>query len=299
MKSYLIGIFKNTTQFETKEGIVNLTSAKLNSSQNPVDFPFIGGREREGHIAIVSGFFQNNSLFECNLVEVSPSWISEILVQMLKKGDITWDVLITQLNFSKEILIGPVPIPIVASSSKPLCVLVVGHRESQQGARTVTENVSEFDFNSEIAEKVQEKVTKAEVKILFRDDDSQGYRKLPAKINREQPDFIVSLHFNAASSSRATGTEMLYYHSSSKGHNMALKMQRHVLSALNLSNRKTKKIKATERGGHLLKYTAAPCIITEPFFGSNKNDEKKVLDNVQKLVDAYVLGIDEIATSMF
>lgn len=299
MKSYLIGVFKNTTQFETKEGIVKLTTAKLNSTQKSIDFIFNGGLEREGQIAIVSGFFQNDTLFESNLIEVAPSWLSEILVQMLKNGDISWDVLIEKLNISKEILIGAISVPIVDSSTKPLCVLVVGHRKSQKGAVTINEGVNEFDFNSEIAEKVKNKVSKANIKILFRDDNSQGYRNLPSKINALQPNFIVSLHFNAAGSLSARGTEMLYYHSSKAGHKMALIMQDHVLNALKLKNRFTKKIKATERGGHLLKYTTAPCIITEPFFGSNKDDEKIALNNIQKLVDAYVLGINEIATSMF
>ena len=299
MKSYLIGIFKNTSDFETKQGTIKLTSARLQSSNNPSDFPFEGAREHEGHFAIVSGFFQNNTLFDCQLIEISSSWISEILVQMLKDGDTTWNVLIRQLAQSKNIVIGPVPVPLTNSSPKPLCVLVVGHRQSQKGARMIQNNIFEFDFNSEIAQSVKQQVTKANVSILFRDNNSQGYTRLPAKINALQPKFIVSLHFNASDRASANGTEMLYYHSSKKGHKMALIMQRHVLASLGLKNRFTKKVKATERGGHLLKYTTAPCIITEPFFGSNAHDELTAINKKQDLITAYASGIDDIATSLF
>ncbi|WCO01707.1 N-acetylmuramoyl-L-alanine amidase [Psychroserpens ponticola] len=299
MKSYLIGVFKNASDFETKQGVIKLTSAKLQSPNNPANFPFEDAREYEGHLAIVSGFFQNNTLFESQLIEISPSWISEILVQMLKSGDTTWDVLIRQLTISKDIVIGPVPVPSANPSIKPLCVLVVGHRKSQKGARMMINNIFEFDFNSEIAQAVKQQVTKANVKIVFRDDNNQGYTHLPAKINALQPKFIVSLHFNAAGHKSANGTEMLYYHSSKNGHSMALIMQRQVLASLGLRNRYTKKVKATERGGHLLKYTAAPCIITEPFFGTNDLDELTAITKKRDLINAYVSGIDEIVTSMF
>jgi len=295
MKSYFIGVFKNTSDFETNHGTILLTSAKLQSNVNPSDLPFIGARENEGHIAIVSGFFQNNILFESELIEISPSWISEILVQMLKSRDISWDVLIEQLTKSKNIVVGPNPVSVSSSTTKPLCALVVGHRKSQKGARTSINNHFEFDFNSEIATAVKQKVNKANVKIVFRDDTHDGYTRLPAKINALNPNFIVSLHFNASSNSRANGTEMLYYHSSKKGHKMALIMQQHVLGALGLRNRFTKKVKATERGGHLLKYTAAPCIITEPFFGTNHNDEQTAITKKQGLIKAYASGIDAIS----
>ncbi|WP_299114959.1 N-acetylmuramoyl-L-alanine amidase [uncultured Winogradskyella sp.] len=299
MKSYFIGVFKNTSDFETNHGIIKLTSVKLQSPNDPSDFPFVGARENEGHIAIVSGFFQNNTLFECELIEISPSWISEILVQMLKSGNTSWDVLIEQLTKSRDIVIGPKPLTDPNTTAKPLCALVVGHRQSQKGARMLLNNVFEFDFNSEIAEAVKQKVKKANVKIVFRDDTSNGYTRLPAKINALQPKFIVSLHFNASGNSRANGTEMLYYHSSKKGYKMALIMQRHVLEALGLRNRFTKKVKVTERGGHLLKYTAAPCIITEPFFGTNSHDEQTAIAKKQDLIKAYASGIDEIVTALF
>lgn len=299
MKSYFIGVFKNTSDFETKDGLITLTSVKLQSSNTPSDFPFAEARENEGRIAIVGGFFKNDTLFESDLIEISPSWISEILVQMLKDNDTSWDVLIAQLTASKDIVIGPAPIPTPNPTPKPLCVLVVGHRQGQKGARMLNNNIFEFDFNSEIAQAIKQQVKKANIKILFRDDNNEGYTRLPAKINALQPKFIVSLHFNAVDNRRVSGTEMLYYHSSKTGHKMALAMQRHVLTALGLKNRRTKKVRQAERGGHLLKYTAAPCIITEPFFGTNSNDEQTAMTKKQDLIDAYAAGIDEIATNLF
>ncbi|MGB1247812.1 MAG: N-acetylmuramoyl-L-alanine amidase [Chitinophagales bacterium] len=262
------------------------------------DNPLRQAREREGALAIVQGDLDNNILYSTKVIEIAPSWISLTMITMLERGELSWDDMTKRIEKSKNIIIGTINPPVADNSNKPLCALVVGHRPNAPGACSAKFNICEFPFNKEIAEQVQAKVKNARVQLVYRDNHPKGYSTLPAKINALSPNFIVSLHCNAASPD-AKGTEMLYYHTSTKSHKMAKIMQRKVLDAFNFSNRYTKARSGDDRGVHLLKNTAAPCIITEPFFFSNDTETEIVLNNKSKLVDAYTNGIDEIASTMF
>lgn len=171
--------------------------------------------------------------------------------------------------------------------------LVVGHKPSSRGAYNETSDVYEFDFNDKLVEAVEEELTfgwfdKVESVIIYRDT----YTGLPGKIDAENPDFIVSFHCNAFNK-KAGGTEVLYYHKSKKGKKMADILQKHFLRRLGLKDRGVIGKTAEDRGGYLLRYTNAPCVIAEPFFIDN-DDEYNSAD-FDKLVLAYVDAIEEMA----
>ncbi len=123
------------------------------------------------------------------------------------------------------------------------------------------------------------------------------YQALPSDINELNPDFIISLHCNAFNQ-EASGCEMLYYHRSAKGKMMAAILQNDIRSVLNNNDRGIKAKSAEDRGGFLLKYTNAPCVIAEPFFIDNNHELANAQDKYQQMVAAFAQSIESIA-SMF
>jgi N-acetylmuramoyl-L-alanine amidase len=95
-----------------------------------------------------------------------------------------------------------------------------------------------------------------------------------------------------------SGTEVLYYHTSQKGKQMAEILQNHLVTYLGLKDRGIKPKSAEDRGGYLLRYTNAPCVIAEPFFIDNDQDLSVAMLNKSGLADAYIKAIDEIANTL-
>ncbi|MEW5924464.1 MAG: N-acetylmuramoyl-L-alanine amidase [Candidatus Zixiibacteriota bacterium] len=177
-----------------------------------------------------------------------------------------------------------------AEEKRRLCALVIGHKKNSPGAASSDGSISEFVFNEQLAVLIEGKVTQADVQRVYR----RTLESLPHDINNLNPDFIISLHCNSFHQ-KATGTEVLYYHKSERGKGAAAVLQKHLVGHLGLKNRGTKPKNAEERGGYLLKYTKAPCIISEPFFISNNDDLARAQEDFAGLAAACAAAIDEIA----
>lgn len=175
-------------------------------------------------------------------------------------------------------------------SNKKLCALVVGHTEGSPGASNRRSAVTEFGFNNDLAIRIENKITDVEVQRIYR----RTYRSLPGDINAFNPDFIVSLHCNAFNK-RASGTEVLYYRKSGNGKDMADIFVNHLVNHLGLPNRGVKPRTSEDRGGYLLRYTKAPCIIVEPFFIDNDKDLVVAQRDIDGLVCAYINAICDIS----
>ncbi len=173
------------------------------------------------------------------------------------------------------------------------CALVIGHKNSSQGAVNKSSGTTEFTFNESLSKKIEDAVTGVTVQRIFR----RTYQTLPGDINDFNPDFIISLHCNAFNES-VSGTEVLYYHRSTKGEQFAAVLQKKLLKALKLNDRGIKPKTAEDRGGFLLRYTQAPCILAEHFFIDNDSDLKIAKKNQKQLVQAYADAISAIAAIM-
>jgi len=171
-----------------------------------------------------------------------------------------------------------------------LCALVIGHKKTSPGAVNKNKNLTEFDFNEDLAMKIEKKVNDAEVQRVYR----RTYAELPGDIDALDPDFIVSLHCNAFNTT-ASGTEVLYYHRSEKGRQMAEILQQHLVNQLGLQDRGIKPKSTEDRGGTLLRHTKAPCVIAEPFFIDNDGDLERAQSDIEGLARAYADAIDEVA----
>lgn len=170
-------------------------------------------------------------------------------------------------------------------------VLVIGHTEKSPGACNTANSICEFEFNKKLAKEVVSinNNNRCEIEVVYRD----RYKDLPGKINKLNPDFVICLHNNAFNT-RVTGSETLYYHKSKKGKKMASIFQTKIVKALKSKDRGIKGKSSEERGGYILKYTRAPCILIEPFFIDNDMDYRNAVDRYPKLIMACSESIYEI-----
>ncbi len=171
--------------------------------------------------------------------------------------------------------------------------IVVGHKPSSPGAGNKKYGLSEWNYNNALAKKISNELGELNVHCVI--VQRKSYHDLPFEINDDvMPDLVVSLHCNAFNT-EVSGTEVLYYHSSTKGKEVAAVMQRHLLAALHLPDRGIKPKHSEDRGGYLLRYTDAVCLICEPFFIDNDKDCERAFTLEKGLVWAYVDAIVEIA----
>lgn len=174
--------------------------------------------------------------------------------------------------------------------------LIVGHRPDAPGAVS-RDGLTEYDYNSKVVARVAELLRESSVVepvIVHRG----SYATLPNDVNATGADFAISFHANGYSNALATGTEALYWHSSTKGAAMAAVLLREMLQALGLRDRGIKPITSGERGSRILKGTAMPCVIVEPFFLTNQQDKQIAVSKQDALVDAYVRAITQIAEQL-
>lgn len=175
-----------------------------------------------------------------------------------------------------------------------LCALVIGHSAASPGAINLASGVQEFEFNDALAKQIEAQTRNVDVHRIYR----RNYQQLPSDINATNPDFVIDLHCNAFNG-RASGTEVLYYHRSTKGKQIAEITLTHLVTTLELPNRGSKAKTTEDRGGYLLRYTDSPCIIVEPFFIDNDADLARAYQRYDKLVLAYVTAIEAIAQVLF
>lgn len=95
-------------------------------------------------------------------------------------------------------------------------------------------------------------------------------------------DCAIELHANAYNGT-ASGSEVLYWHTSAKGKKLATDLQEAIIKVLNLPNRGIKPLSGEDRGGGILKGTVAPTVISEPFFIDNPKDLKLAEDKMEQL----------------
>ncbi len=67
------------------------------------------------------------------------------------------------------------------------------------------------------------------------------------------------------------------------------------IKALELPDRGIVPRTSEDRGGNLLRYTYAPCLIAEPFFINNDEDLRIAMENREQLITAYADTIVTIA----
>ena len=170
----------------------------------------------------------------------------------------------------------------------------IGHggigRNYDSGA-IAADGTHEHSFNRDELAPLLVKELEARGHKVFIVIQEKSFGELPARINALNPDLILSLHFNAYNG-KATGSEVLYWHTSRKSKALAENIQKGTVAALGLADRGAKGL-AKGRGSELLRRTNAPCVILEPFFGDNPADLARARENLSTLAKAIAASLDE------
>ena len=180
--------------------------------------------------------------------------------------------------------------------------LASGEKVRDYGAVSADKSMSEFKWNQDFIENyVIPEFDKNNIKskIVLR---KVGITGLINDLNRaaEKDDIILSFHLNSASST-ATGTETLYWHTSTKGKKIAEIIQKNLVSVLGLANRgikiRRKPLNKTDalnqRGWEMFQKTKVPFVMLESFFISNNNDLKIGTEKKRELAASIVKSIKE------
>lgn len=185
--------------------------------------------------------------------------------------------------------------------------LCVGHsrkiRGRVDGGAVSVDGVSEFDFNSELAGLIQEKLMRAGINsAIFDAYHGSGYTAamtdLAAQVKKYGADIVVELHFNSSDDPKSNGYEYLHWHNSKNGTRLAtIFLSEHgryfpksrARGLVNISSEK-------QRGGGFLKRTHCPAVVLEPFFGSNRKEWDHYSENMDRLADMYVSAITKYFT---
>ena len=282
-KDFIMGILKSGGYLSTESGDILLTTISMQTAQSPESATLKVAPQDLGKTALVEGKLSADVLYSAHITEIFSPVVSWLVNALINKGIVSpaqlKDVLTEMASEEQGI-----------ENVKKLCALVIGHKKSSPGAVNAKSNVSEFDFNDNLALQIEKKVQKSKVQRIYR----RTYEELPDDINALGPDFIISLHCNAFDTN-VSGTEVLYYHKSEGGRKMAEVLLAQLVKHLELPNRGIKPRNSEERGGYLLRYTWAPCVIAEPFFIDNDRDLNRARERLDGLAGAYAAAIDEIS----
>jgi N-acetylmuramoyl-L-alanine amidase len=282
-KDWLIGVLIREGYIKTEAGEILLSKLAQVASEAPESALLEIDAEHLGKTALVRGVLAGGVLYSAQVMEVLPRLTGALIQSLVEKEIVSFAEIQDSLSGLEEEKPEEEP-------SKKLCALVIGQKKSSPGARKANADLREFDFDENLAISIEKKVQGARIQRIYR----RTYSELPSDINALGPDFIVSLHCNAFNK-RVSGTEVLYYHKSQTGKRMAEALLNHLVKHLGLPNRGVKPKTSEDRGGTLLRYTDAPCVITEPFFIDNDRDLARAQEDMEGLVAAYATAIDEIS----
>jgi len=282
-KDWLIGSLLRQGQLKTESGEILLTTLPRGATQEPESGALLVEDEAVGKTILTKGDLEERTLYSAEIVETLPRLTGALIQMLAEKGIISLTEMqgyLSDLVDKKEEGVEPAK----------LCALVIGHKKSSPGAVNAKTGLNEFDFNENLAILIEKKAQRTQIQRVYR----RTYQELPGDINGLNPHLVLSLHCNAFNG-RTSGTEVLYYHRSEVGKRIAEILQRHLLDFLGLRDRGIKEKTAEDRGGYLLRYTKAPCVIAEPFFIDNDQDLAKAQENLEGLAGVCARAIDEMA----
>ena len=174
-----------------------------------------------------------------------------------------------------------------------MIALCVGHsRPNDSGAASVT-GVSEWDYNSELAEMIGSKLRQPyKIYSTYQGNSYvSAMRWLAKKLHDDRVDVAVELHFNSATP-KATGHEWLYWNTSEKGRLLARSLRDSFEDSFpSLTSRGIKARQKGSRGAMFLRATCMPACIAEPFFGSNEEDWELALKHKEGIATSIAGGL--------
>jgi len=167
-------------------------------------------------------------------------------------------------------------------------VLDAGHGGIDRGARGADGKTYEKTVALDTAKRI-ERGLKARGYRVIMTRRSDYFISLPARVQaatRQRNSVFVSIHYNWARNSGASGTETFYYNS--RSYPLAANIQREINRVAPTPNRGVKKARF-----HVLRNNLRPAVLVELGFMSNSSELQliKSASYRQRLADAVVRGI--------
>ncbi len=279
-KRFFVGTVEADASLKSSGRSFGLTPQTFDADRSdvrPLELP----EELSGSSILLKGSAHGEMIYEASYIETLSPVTRQLMESLIENGTLSIDELQAHLSESDE------------KTVKKRCALVIGHKQSSPGAFNESHQLSEFDFNDDLSLRIGRLCKNVEIQRIYR----RTYKELPDDINAAHPDFIISLHCNAYNAS-VSGTEMLYHHTSANGKRMAEIVQKKMVDFLALPDRGIRPRTTEDRGGFLLRYTKAPCVICEPFFIDNDSDLQKALADRDALAAVYADAIESIAQQL-
>lgn len=161
--------------------------------------------------------------------------------------------------------------------------IVIGHRPKAPGAYSHFLGETEYQFNSKVANLL------TDIADVYERPDipfvSEGFiiSQLVKEINKKSYDMVISLHFNSFHNEQAHGATALYYLTNKFGKAIAKEFVQMISDDFGISKRELIPVTSKkDRGGTLICGVKSPCILVEPFFGSNEFDACQFKDQEAK-----------------
>ena len=155
----------------------------------------------------------------------------------------------------------------------------VGHTSYAKGAYSLTIGESEYDYNLAVAKKLVELGDCKNIKyeMFTFDPKVSSYTKrqqlVAKKINEDDFDLVIELHYNSAESHTARGVLVLYYYKSSKGREAAKVIGDSIFNVFQTERDPDVGLSSDKQNGYQAVVTPKPvAILLEPFFGSNPQE---------------------------
>jgi N-acetylmuramoyl-L-alanine amidase len=282
-KDLLSGILREGGYLTTKSGKIRLKERQKGPEKRHKSVPLDVDPDNVGKMVLVKGNLTKKVLNDTKIVEFLTPVTGSLINSLVDKGILSLEEIRHQLaELESE---DP-----ETQGQRKKCALVIGHKKTSPGALNPNTGIKEFDFNEALAISIEGKTTTSEIQRIYR----RTYKDLPDDINQYDPHFTISLHCNAFNQ-EVSGTEVLYYYNSKKGKIMAEILQNALVGYLKLPDRGAKPKASEDRGGYLLRYTEAPCVIAEPFFIDNDDDLARAQEDIEGLAEAYADAIDNIS----
>lgn len=181
-----LGTLTSGGHLKTQSGGILLARITMQAAQSSDSAALEIDPQDLGKMALVRGDISGNVLYSAQIVEILSPVTGILFKSLLNKGIVSFEEFKNQLS-------EPGSREVNTREQKKLCALVLGHQKRSPGAINVNSNLTEFDFNDDLALRVEKKIQKAEVQRIYR----RTYKELPDDINALAPDFVISLHRNA------------------------------------------------------------------------------------------------------
>lgn len=151
--------------------------------------------------------------------------------------------------------------------------IIIGHRSKRQGAYSAILGETEYQYMKKVAEYLSDVADIYERPDTSFGSESGRIKRMVQKVNAENYDLSLSLHFNAFSDPKANGATALFYITNKRTKAIAKEFVELMHQDFCVKRRSLIAITSKkQRGGTYIVTSKADAVLLEPFFGSNELD---------------------------